>query len=96
MQRTIKYFLAFTAILSLRAQAQQAPVLTLDSILQRINKQNVLLQSYALKAAAYQSSAEAATAWMAPMAGIGTFMTPYPFQSVMEPRDKGQLMLRVE
>ncbi len=96
MQRITKYILAAVIATPLFSHAQQTPVLTLDSILQRIDKQNVLLQSYALKAQAYQSSAEAATAWMAPMVGAGTFMTPYPLQSVMEPRDKGQLMLRIE
>ncbi|SDX62610.1 Outer membrane protein TolC [Hydrobacter penzbergensis] len=96
MQRITKYILAAAMAFPLFSYAQQAPVLTLDSILQRIDKQNVRLQSYALKAQAYQSSAEAATAWTAPMVGAGTFMTPYPLQSVMESRDKGQLMLRVE
>lgn len=71
-------------------------VLTLDSVLQRIDRNNLLLQSYAYKAAGYQYSAEAATAWMAPMVGVGTFMTPYPGQKVMESRDKGSLMLQME
>lgn len=83
MQRITKYILAAAMAFPLFSYAQQAPVLTLDSILQRIDKQNVRLQSYALKAQAYQSSAEAATAWTAPMVGAGTFMTPYPLQSVM-------------
>ncbi|MCG7860068.1 TolC family protein, partial [Flavihumibacter sediminis] len=39
---------------------------------------------------------EAATAWMAPMVGLGTFMTPYPFQKIMEDRDKGNIMLQLE
>jgi outer membrane protein, heavy metal efflux system len=75
---------------------QDKPVLTLDSILHRIDKNNVLLQSYALRAEGYKHSAEAATAWMPPMAGIGTFMTPYPFQKLMESRDRGAVMLRLE
>ncbi len=83
----------FTAV---PAAAQQAPVLPLDSILLRIDRNNVLLQSYSLKAESYQYSAEAATSWMAPMAGIGTFMTPYPGQAVMDGRDKGSLMLQLE
>jgi outer membrane protein, heavy metal efflux system len=75
---------------------QDKPVLTLDSILHRIDKNNVLLQSYALRAEGYKHSAEATTAWMPPMAGIGTFMTPYPFQKLMESRDRGAVMLRLE
>lgn len=76
--------------------AQQAPVLTLDSIIQRVDRNNVLLQSYGLKAESYKYSADAATAWMAPMVGVGTFMTPYPGQKVMDERDKGNLMLQLE
>jgi outer membrane protein, heavy metal efflux system len=72
------------------------PVLTLQSILKEIDQNNLLLQSFGLKAQAYKYSAEAATAWMAPMVGAGTFMTPYPFQEVMEARDKGSVMLRLE
>ncbi|HET9431896.1 MAG TPA: TolC family protein, partial [Chitinophagaceae bacterium] len=33
---------------------------------------------------------------MPPMAGVGTFMTPYPFQKIMEDRDKGSIMVRLE
>lgn len=78
------------------AQAQKAPVLPLDSILQRIDANNLLLKSYELKAEAYQYNAKAATAWMAPMVGVGTFMTPYPGQMIMDGRDKGSLMLQLE
>lgn len=76
--------------------SQEAPVLSLDTILYKIDQNNVLLQSYGLRAKGYKYSAEAATAWMAPMVGVGTFMTPYPFKEVMEDRDKGSLMLRAE
>ncbi|WP_235524204.1 TolC family protein [Pedobacter sp. Hv1] len=76
--------------------AQQSPVLSLDTILNRIDKNNLLLQSYGLKAESYKHSAKAATAWMAPMVGVGTFMTPYPGQQLMDDRDKGSLMLQLE
>lgn len=76
--------------------AQQATPLPLDSILQRIDRNNILLQSYGLKAESYKYSADAATAWMAPMVGVGTFMTPYPGQKIMDNRDKGSLMLQLE
>lgn len=75
---------------------QQTPVLSLDSILNRIDHKNVLLQSYGLKAEAYKYSADAATAWMAPMIGLGTFMTPYFNQIVKDPGDRGSLMLQIE
>jgi hypothetical protein len=70
--------------------AQQREVLSLDTILHRIDKNNLLLQSYGLKAESYKHTAKAATAWMAPMIGVGTFMTPYPGQELMDDRDKGQ------
>lgn len=83
-------------LLPIQLMAQRADVLPLDSILRRIDQNNLLLQSYALRAEGYKYSAEAATAWMAPMVGAGTFMTPYPFQEVMDERDKGSVMLRLE
>ncbi len=76
--------------------AQQGPVLSLDTVLKRIDQNNLLLQSYGLKAESYKHSAKAATAWMAPMVGVGTFMTPYPGQELMDDRDKGSLMFQLE
>ncbi|WEK18135.1 MAG: TolC family protein [Candidatus Pedobacter colombiensis] len=93
----IKRILAVLLLLPFCAVAQQqSPVLTLDTVLQRIDKNNLLLQSYGLKAESYKHTAKAATAWMAPMVGVGTFMTPYPGQVVMDDRDKGSLMLQLE
>ncbi len=74
----------------------QNEVMTLQEIFQKIDSNNILLKTYALKAESYKYRADAATAWMPPMAGVGTFMLPYPFQEVMEDRDKGSLMLRLE
>ena len=76
--------------------AAQNEVLSLQEIFQKIDSNNILLKTYALKAESYKYRADAATAWMPPMAGVGTFMTPYPFQEVMDGRDKGSLMLRLE
>ena len=73
----------------------QNEVLSLQEIFQKIDSNNILLKTYALKAESYKYRADAATAWMPPMAGVGTFMTPYPFQDVMD-ADKGSLMLRLE
>jgi outer membrane protein TolC len=74
----------------------QKAILSLDSILNRVDRDNLMLQSYGLKAESYKYSADAATAWMAPMVGVGTFMTPYPGQMVMEEAAKGSLMLQIE
>lgn len=75
---------------------QSTPTLSLDAILQRIDSANIMLQLYGLKAESYRYSADAATGWMAPMFGAGTFMTPYPFQKLMDGSDKGSLMFRAE
>ena len=78
------------------ALGQQKEILSLDEIIQKIDSNNVLLKTYDLRADGYKYSADAATAWMPPMVGVGTFMTPYPFQKVMDDRDKGSIMLRLE
>lgn len=78
------------------ASGLNVQVLPLDSILSRIDRNNVQLQSYGLKAESFKYSADASTAWMAPMVGLGTFMTPYPGQKIMDGRDKGNLMLQLE
>lgn len=96
MKYIIKYILITALCIPVQVAAQQAPVLRLDTILQRVDQHNILLQSYALKAESYKYSAAASTAWMAPMVGVGTFMTPYPGQQVMDDRDKGSLMLQLE
>ncbi|MWB94923.1 hypothetical protein B0A75_19340 [Flavobacterium oncorhynchi] len=92
----IKILAVLLLLLPIQLWSQTKQVLSLDTILQRIDKKNVLLQSYSLKAEGYKYSGDAATAWMAPMVGVGTFMTPYPFQEVMDDRDKGSLMFRIE
>jgi hypothetical protein len=97
MLHRIKHILFITlAFVSVPVVAQDTAVLRLDTILVRIEQSHPLLQSYGLKAEGFKYSAEAATAWMAPMVGLGTFMTPYPFQKIMEDRDKGNIMLQLE
>ena len=70
--------------------------MTLDSILTAIRTNNPMLEEYDKRIQAMEAYTEGATAWMAPMAGIGTFMTPYPGQEVMDDGDKGMLMFSVE
>lgn len=96
MKYITKYMVWALLWLPVRISAQQVPVLPLDSILQRVDRNNTLLQSYGLKAESYAYSADASTAWMAPMVGAGTFMTPYPGQVMMDGRNKGSLMLQLE
>ena len=97
MKQLIKNGVWFVALLLVVEIAQtQVPRLTIDSILSRIDRNNVLLQSYELKAESYKYSADAATAWMPPMVGAGTFMTPYPGQKLMNPGDRGNIMVAIE
>lgn len=78
------------------AYTAQAQVLSLDSVVARIDRNNLMLQEYDSKANAWRAYAEGATAWMAPMAGAGTFMMPYANESPMHERDKGAWMFSVE
>lgn len=93
----IRNFIVMALLFPFLAIAQQQqPALSLDTILKRIDQNNLLLQSYGLKAESYKHAANAATAWMAPMVGLGTYMTPYPGQMIMSDGDKGALMLQLE
>ncbi len=95
MKFSIKTILSVTFILSLMASGY-AQVITLDSVLRVIDKQNPMLQEYDSKVKAMNAYAEGAKSWMAPMVGAGTFMAPYPNQLLMEERDKGSWMFSVE
>lgn len=79
-----------------QGQKKHGEVLSLDTILNRIDQNNLLLQSFALKAQSYTHKGEAATSWMAPMVGVGTYMTPYPGVETMSPSEKGSLMFQIE
>lgn len=74
----------------------QAQILSLDSMLVMIDRNNPMLQEYDTKAKAWNEYAAGAKGWMAPMVGVGTFMTPYPGQTIMDERDKGSVMFSVE
>jgi outer membrane protein, heavy metal efflux system len=93
-----QFILCFVLLFSgsIKTQAQTIETLSLDTILQRIDQQNIKLKAYALRGKGFEYRAKAATAWMAPMVGAGTFMTPYPGQELMDDRDKGSLMFNLE
>src|SRR5687768_7011210 len=76
--RSLLFMLSF--LFSIQLQAQ---VVTLDSVLRTIDKQNPMLQEYDNKVKALNTYAEGSKSWMAPMVGVGTFMTPYPNQMLM-------------
>lgn len=84
------------ALLLLPAGAGAQEVLKLNEVLNRVSQNNLALRPYADRAESYKYRSEAATAWMAPMVGVGTWQTPYPGQMIMEPSDRGMLMFRAE
>ena len=96
MTYSIRGLLVVLFFLPLGLFAQQQEVLSLSEIMQRIETNNLLLQTYAPRAESFRYKAEAATAWMPPMVGLGTFMMPYPGQKVTEARNRGMVMLRAE
>lgn len=74
----------------------QAQVISLDSVLKKIDANNPMLQEYDNKVKALNEYSAGAKSWMAPMIGAGTFMTPYGKQMLMDERDKGSWMFSVE
>ncbi|MFZ9982487.1 MAG: TolC family protein [Cyclobacteriaceae bacterium] len=78
--------------------------MSLTQVLEKIERDNPMLAGYRTRAEALNNYAEGARAWMAPMAGIGTFMTPYPSLSGKnkaamadgDESDRGSLMISVE
>ena len=87
---------SIAVLLTLITAPVYAQVMTLDTVLHRINKQNPMLQEYDAKVKALNAYTEGARSWMAPMVGAGTFMTPYPGQTVMEERDRGSVMFSID
>jgi cobalt-zinc-cadmium efflux system outer membrane protein len=71
-------------------------VFTLSQILDRVEEHHPMLKMYNQKIAAYDAYAEGTSSWMAPMVGVGTFMTPYPNQEIMHENEKGAWMFSVE
>ncbi len=73
-----------------------AQVITLDSVLATIDRQNPMLQQFDHKVSALNTYTEGATSWMAPMVGAGPYWYPYPGQKLMDERDKGMFMFNIE
>lgn len=84
-----------TVLLVLFGLPGTAQVLTLDSVLRIVDRQHPMLQEYDQRAEAQRAYTAGAKGWMAPMVGVGTFMTPYPGQTV-EDANRGSLMISVE
>src|SRR6187200_800398 len=94
MKSNIKISLLF--LLTSLATIGRGQVITLDSVLAVIDRQNPMLQEYDNKVKALHEYSAGAKSWMAPMVGAGTFMTPYPNQLLMDERDEGSVMFSIE
>jgi outer membrane protein TolC len=70
--------------------------MSLEQIFEEIKSKNVGLMAYASRIQSKDAKVEGASAWMAPMVGAGTFMTPYPFQGMAGDNDRGALMITAE
>lgn len=87
---------AFVGLLLALALPATAQVVSLDSVLGALDRQNPMLRPYASRAAAQREYAEGKRSWMAPMVGGGPWMAPYPGQVVEDSRDRGFLMFSGE
>jgi outer membrane protein, heavy metal efflux system len=84
------------AILVCLGFTAHSQVISLDSVIQIIDKQNPMLQEYNYKISALNTYAKGSTSWMAPMIGAGTFMKPYKPAEAMHENEKGAWMFSVE
>jgi outer membrane protein, heavy metal efflux system len=89
-----RLFWLFLAVGTLKASGQEK--LTLQQVLQKIEENHPGLKAFESRILSKDARAEGASAWMAPMAGAGTFMTPYPGAEVMDAKDKGAWMFSAE
>lgn len=94
MLNTKNIFLVVLLLVSGLSYGQE--VTTLQQVLQEINRNNPSLKAYESRIKSQDAKVEGAGAWMAPMVGAGTFMTPYPGSRVMDEADRGAWMLSAE
>jgi cobalt-zinc-cadmium efflux system outer membrane protein len=91
----IKFLIGFILLWNtIPVKAQD--VISLDSIINIIEKENPDLKFFDQKILSQDAKVAGAKSWMAPMIGAGTFMTPYPGQNTMNNGDKGALMIVAE
>ena len=96
MKHNIKRAFLFAGFFLGMIASASAQVLSLDSVLAKIDRQNPMLEEYDKRAQAFDEYAAGARSWMAPMVGAGTFMTPYGNQMLMDEGDKGAWMFTIE
>lgn len=85
------------AIVFLQAENSLAQsVISLDQVLQQVDQNNPALKVYESTIKSQEAKVPGAKAWMAPMVGAGTYMTPYPGTEAMDNTNKGALMITAE
>ena len=87
---------AWSVVLLFFVLHTEAQVMSLDSVLAVIDRQNPMLQEYDSKVNALNAYAEGAKSWMAPMVGFGPYWYPYPGQTLMSEAEKGMFMASIE
>jgi len=70
--------------------------MNLNHIFEEIRAKNLALKVYESRVQSKDAKLEGVGAWMAPMLGAGTFMTPYPFQGMMSENERGAFMISAE
>ncbi len=83
-------------LLSLSGSSFAQEVLSLDEILKQISQNNPALKAYENRIKGQDARVEGAGAWMAPMVGAGTFMTPYSGQNSETGERRGSFMITAE
>lgn len=96
MKPNIKITLLFTGLCLGSIAGSNAQVITLDSVLRAIDKQNPMLREYDNKVEASNAYTEGAKSWMPPMVGLGPYWYPYPGQRDVGEADKGMIMASIE
>lgn len=96
MKPNIKIFFFVGWLTFATATESWSQVLSLDSVLTMIDRNNPMLKEYDNKVKAFDAYSSGATSWMAPMVSAGTFMTPYGNQMLMSEADEGSWMFSIE
>ncbi len=84
------------ALLLLTSAQSFGQPLSLTDVLKEIESNNTSLKVYDSRIKSEDAKIEGSKAWMAPMVGAGTFMTPYPRKETIDDNDRGAFMISVE
>ena len=91
-----KSIFSLTLMICISAISYGQEVLTLDSVLRKIQQNNPELKMYDQQINSQNALVSGASAWMAPMVGVSTFMTPYNNLSRPGNQQEGSFMLTAE